>query len=198
MYITCKGFTYAKVTGGGAGGAVTYSGGAMADNLLVKADINFQYAEGQDHADGVRIAHKKKLTGVNTSFELADLPSAIKKALLSWTLSTNDLIIDDSDPDYYGVGFYCWNEEPVSEDDKWLAFWIYKSKFTADGISIATATDSIAYQHQTINGVGVGVQLSSGGKMSFVKTNDAALASEAAAIAWLKAEAGITSQGENT
>jgi len=192
MYITCKGLTYAKVTGGGAGSAVTYSSGAVADNLVVKADINFQYAEGQDHADGIRIAHKKKLTGVNTAFELADLPSAIKKALLSWTTATNDLIIDDSDPDYYGIGFYVWNEEPVSETDQWICYWIYKSKFTVDGISVSTATDSINYQHQTINGVGVGVQLSSGGAMSFVITNDAPLATEAAAVAWLKAMAGIT------
>ena len=192
MYITCKGLTYAKVSGGGAGSAVTYTGGAVADNLTVKADINFQYAEGQDHADGIRIAHKKKMTGVNTSFELADLPNTIKKALLGWQTATSDLIIDESDPDYYGIGFYIWNETPVSETDQWICYWIYKSKFTVDAISVSTATDSIAYQHQTINGAGVGVQLASGGKMSFVITNDAPLASEAAAIAWLKAKAGIS------
>lgn len=192
MYITCKGLTYAKVSGGGAGSAVTYTGGAMADNLTVKADINFQYAEGQDHADGIRVAHKKKVTGVNSSFELADLPNTIKKALLGWQTATSDLIVDESDPDYYGIGFYIWNEAPVTETDQWICYWIYKSKFSVDSISVSTATDSIAYQHQTINGVGVGVQLTSGGKMSFVITNDAPLQTEAAAVAWLKAKAGIS------
>ena len=192
MYITCKGLTYAKYKSGGAGSAVVYENGAVADNLTVKVDLNFQYAEGQDHADGIRIAHKKKMTGVNTAFELADLPSAIKKALLCWTVSTNDLIIDDSDPAYVGIGFYIWNEAPVSEEDQYICYWIYKQKFTADSISVSTATDSIAYQHQSIQGVGVGVQLSSGGPMCFAITNDAALATEAAAIAWLKSQAGIS------
>lgn len=191
MYITCKGLTYAKFASGGAGSAPVYTGGAVADNLTVKVDLNFQYAEGQDHADGVRIAHKKKMTGVTTAFELADLPSAIKKALLCWTASSNDLIIDDSDPDYVGIGFYIWNEEPVTEDDQWICYWVYKEKFTVDTISVSTANDSISYQHQTINGAGVGVQLTEGGKMSFVVTNDEPLATEAAAVAWLKSKAGI-------
>jgi phi13 family phage major tail protein len=192
MYITCKGLTYAKVTGGGAGSAVTYSNGAIAENLIAKATINFQNAEGQDYADGIRIAHKKKITGVNTSFELADLTSAIKKALLGWQTATSDLIIDESDPDYYGIGFYVWNEAPVSETDQWICYWIYKSRFSLDSIDVSTATDSISYQHQTINGTGVGVQLSSGGKQSFVITNDEPLATEAAAVAWLKSKANIT------
>ena len=191
MYITCKGLTYAKFASGGAGSAPVYTGGAVAENLTVKVDLNLQYAEGQDHADGVRIAHKKKLTGITTAFELADLPSEIKKALLCWTVSGNDLIIDDSDPDYVGIGFYIWNEEPVTEDDQWICYWVYKEKFTVDTISVSTANDSISYQHQTINGAGVGVQLTEGGKQSFVITNDEPLATEAAAIAWLKSKAGI-------
>ena len=192
MYITCKGLTYAKYKSGGAGSAVVYENGAVADNLTVKADINFQYAEGQDHADGVRIAHKKKITGVNTSFELADLPSTIKKALLGWQVASSDLVIDETDPDYYGIGFYIWNETPVAESDQYICYWVYKSKFAADAISVSTSTDSIAYQHQSINGVGVGVQLSSGGKMTFAITNDEPLATEAAAIAWLKAKGNIS------
>lgn len=192
MYITCKGLTYAKVSGGGAGSAVTYSGGKVLENLIAKVDLNFQYAEGQDYADGVRIAKKKKMTGVSTAFELADLPSDVKKDWLNWQTATNDLIIDESDPNWVGVGFYIWNETPVSEADNWICYWIYKQRYTVDGISVSTSNDSIAYQHQNISGDGVGVQLSSGGKMSFVKTNDAPLATEAAAIAWLKAEAGIT------
>lgn len=192
MYITCKGLTYAKVSGGGDGSAVTYTGGKTLENLVAKVDLNFQYAEGQDHADGVRIAHKKKMTGTTVAFELADLPSDVKKDWLNWQTQTNDLLIDESDPNWIGVGFYIWNETPVSEADNWTCYWIYKSRFSVDGISVSTANDSITYQHQSVNGSGVGVKLASGGKMTFVKTNDAPLATEAAAIAWLKSEAGIT------
>lgn len=195
MYITCKGLTYAKVTGGGAGSAVTYSSGAQKENLTCKVDLNFEYAEGKDHADGVQIAKKKKMTGVKVNFELADLPSAIKKDLLNWQVATNDLNIDESAPNFVGIGFYIWNETPVSETDEWICYWIYKAQFTVDSISVTTANDSISYQHQTINGDGVGVKLAAGGNWTFVKTNDAALTTEAAAIAWLKSMAGITGNG---
>ena len=195
MYITCKGLTYAKVASGGAGSAVVYSGGKVLDNLLAKVDLNLEYAEGQDHADGIRIANKRKLTGASVSFELSDLPADIKKDWLNWTTATNDLIIDESDPNWIGVGFYVWNETPLTEADNWLAYWVYKSRFTVDAISVATATDSIAYQHQTVNGNTVGVQLADGGKMCFVITNDAPLATEAAAVAWLKTKANISASG---
>lgn len=192
MYITCKGLTYATVSTGGAGSPVVYSGGAIKENLLCKADLSFDYAEGQDYADGVRIAKKKRMTGAKINFELADLPSAIKKSLLGWTTSSSDLVIDDGDPAYVGVGFYIWNEEPVTETDQWTCYWIYKARFTTDTISVVTSNDSISYQHQTINGDAVGVQVASAGPMCFAITNDAALATEASAIAWLKGQAGIS------
>ena len=193
MYITCKGLTYAKYKSGGAGSAVVYENGAVAENLLAKVQLSFQYAEGQDYADGKRIAQKKKMIGCNSSMELADLPSAIKKALLGWEVATNDLMIGGAGPDYVGFGFYIWNETPVAEDDEWICYWVYKTKFTVDNIDVSTSNDSIAYQHQTMSGTGDGVQISSGGDTYFVVTNDSALSTEAAAIAWLKAKAGINS-----
>jgi len=194
MYITCKGLTYAKYSSGGNGAAVAYTSGVVKDNLLARAEIAFQYAEGSDYADGKRIAHKEKMTGVTVALELADLPSAVKKDLLGWASAgqgSSDLLIG-GEPGAVGIGFYIWNEEPVSEDDQWIAYWVYKATFKAENIAVATSNDSIAYQHQTINGTGGGVQLASGGDVVYAITNDAALATEAAAIAWLKAKAGIT------
>lgn len=198
MILTCKGLTYAKFSSGGAGNAVSYTGGAQASNLVVKADVNFQFAEGSDYADGIRVAFKKKMVGVSSAFELADLPAAIKKALLNWVTATNDLLISDKEPDFYGIGFYIWNETPVDETDQWIGIWIYKQKFTMDSLSASTGTDSISYQHYNVQGTGVGVQLSSGGPMAFAITNDSPLTSEAAAIAWLQTQAGITGGSGNT
>ena len=192
MYKTCKGLTYAKYSSGGTGSAIAYTGGKTLDKLTVKADLNLQYAEGQDYADGVRVAHCKKLTGIDTAFELADLPADVRKDWLGWSTATNDLQITDKEPGFIGVGFYIWNENPTDNSDQWICYWVYKSKFTADTISVSTATDSIAYQHQTVSGSGVGVQLSSGGDFVFAQTNDTPLTTEAAAIAWLKGMAGIS------
>lgn len=214
MFITVKGLTFGRFNGGGDG--VTnpgYAGVVQRPNLTVRADVNFEYAEGQDYADGVRIANKRKVTGVSTTFELADLEDEIK-TMLGWahkpgsqtsgsqTTGGNEQaqdmlaanLITDQDPNYYGIGFYVWDEEPVTEADKYIAFWIYKSRFSADAISVATSTDAIAYQHQTINGRGVGVKLQNETRFTFVAVSGK-FNSEADAIAWLQDRSGYTSGG---
>lgn len=210
MYITVKGLTFGRFSSGGDGvNNPGYSGVVQRPNLTVRADVNFEYAEGQDYADGVRIANKRKVTGVSTTFELADLEDEIK-TMLGWAhkpgsqtsggneqaqdmLAAN--LITDQDPNYYGIGFYVWDEEPVTEADKYIAFWIYKSRFSADAISVATSTDAIAYQHQTINGRGVGVKLQNETRFTFVAVSGK-FNSEADAIAWLQDRSGYTSGGE--
>lgn len=209
MFITVKGLTFGKYSSGGDGvSAPSYTNVLQRPNLTVRADVNFQYAEGQDYADGVRIANKRKVTGVNTTFELADLDEQIK-TLLGWSYKSGQAsiggneaaenklgahLITDQDPDYYGIGFYAWDEEPVSEADKYIAFWIYKSRFSADAISVATSTDAIAYQHQTVNGRGVGVKLPNETRFSFVAVSDN-FNSEADAIAWLQSQSGSDGSG---
>ena len=79
MIITVKGLTYASYDSGGVAEAVVYDSGKQLENLTVNVDINFEYAEGSDYADGIRIAHKKKMTGANVAFELADLPEDVKE-----------------------------------------------------------------------------------------------------------------------
>lgn len=209
MFITVKGLTFGKFTGGGDGvNAPDYTNVLQRPNLTVRADVNFQYAEGQDYADGVRIANKRKITGVNTTFELADLDEQIK-TLLGWSHKSGQAsvggnetaedmmgadLITDQDPDYYGIGFYVWDEEPVSEADKYIAFWIYKSRFSADAISVATSTDAIAYQHQTINGRGVGVKLPNETRFTFVAVSQK-FNSESNAITWLQSQSGSDGSG---
>lgn len=195
MYKTCKGLTYAKVSSGGDGSAMSYTGGKQLDKLTCKVDINIQYAEGQDYADGIRIAHAKRVIGIDSAFELADLPSDVKKDWLGWVTATNDLKITDAEPGFIGVGFYIWNENPADNSDNWICYWIYKTKMAADAISVSTGTDSISYQHQSVSGSGVGVKLASADtNFTFAITNDSPLTTEAAAIAWLKGMAGISDQ----
>lgn len=191
MIITVKGLTYAKYESGGISSAVVYTGGKQLPNLTANVDINFEYAEGSDYADGVRIAHKKKMTGASVAFELADLPKDVKKDWFGWEKSGNDLNITEADPPFIGVGIYFWNEEPVTEDDNYVCYWVWKTKFSPDSISGGTSNDSISYQHHNTTGLAEGIKVAEGGKALFVATNEDAFATEAEAIAWLKAKAGI-------
>ena len=190
MIITVKGLTYAPYDSGGENSAVVYAEGKQLQNLTVQANIQFEYAEGSDYADGIRIAHKKKMTGANVTFELADLPDDVKRDWFGWEADDNDFLITEADPPFIGVGFYFWNEEPVSEDDNYCAYWVYKTKFSPDSIGGSTSNDSISYQHHNVTGLGEGIKVTEGGKAIFVKASES-FATEAEAIAWLKTEGNV-------
>ena len=197
MIITVKGLTYAKYSSGGINSPVKYEDGKQLENLTVNVDVNFEYAEGSDYADGIRIAHKKKMTGANVGMELADLPDDVKRDWFDWEASSNDFLITEEDPNSIGVGFYFWQETPVTEADAYCAYWIYKSKFSPDSISGSTSNDSISYQHHNVTGLAEGVKVEEGGKAIFVKVSEN-FDTEAEAIAWLKTEAGITDPSTST
>ena len=197
MIITVKGLTYAKYVSGGINSPVEYEDGKQLENLTVNVDVNFEYAEGSDYADGIRIAHKKKMTGANVGMELADLPDDVKQDWFDWAADGNDFLITEEDPNSIGVGFYFWQETPVTEADAYCAYWVYKSKFSPDSISGSTSNDSISYQHHNVTGLAEGVKVEEGGKAIFVKVSEN-FDTEAEAIAWLKAEAGITDPSTST
>ena len=197
MIITVKGLTYAKYVSGGINSPVEYEDGKQLENLTVNVDVNFEYAEGSDYADGIRIAHKKKMTGANVGMELADLPDDVKQDWFDWAADGNDFLITEEDPNSIGVGFYFWQETPVTEADAYCAYWVYKSKFSPDSISGSTSNDSISYQHHNVTGLAEGVKVEEGGKAIFVKVSEN-FDTEAEAIAWLKTEAGITDPSTST
>ena len=197
MIITVKGLTYAKYVSGGINSPVVYEDGKQLENLTVNVDVNFEYAEGSDYADGIRIAHKKKMTGANVGMELADLPDYVKEDWFDWAADGNDFLITEEDPNSIGVGFYFWQETPVTEADAYCAYWVYKSKFSPDSISGSTSNDSISYQHHNVTGLAEGVKVEEGGKAIFVKVSEN-FDTEAEAIAWLKTEAGITDPSTST
>lgn len=197
MIITVKGLTYAKYVSGGISSPVVYEDGKQLENLTVNVDVNFEYAEGSDYADGIRIAHKKKMTGANVGMELADLPDDVKEDWFDWAADGNDFLITEEDPNSIGVGFYFWQETPVTEADAYCAYWVYKSKFSPDSISGSTSNDSISYQHHNVTGLAEGVKVEEGGKAIFVKVSEN-FDTEAEAIAWLKTEAGITDPSTST
>ena len=197
MIMTVKGLTYAKYVSGGINSPVVYEDGKQLENLTVNVDVNFEYAEGSDYADGIRIAHKKKMTGANVGMELADLPDDVKEDWFDWAADGNDFLITEEDPNSIGVGFYFWQETPVTEADAYCAYWVYKSKFSPDSISGSTSNDSISYQHHNVTGLAEGVKVEEGGKAIFVKVSEN-FDTEAEAIAWLKTEAGITDPSTST
>lgn len=190
---TCKKFTYAKYSSGGDGSAMAYTGGKMLDDYLAKVDITEERAEENEYADGHKIDSEKIATGVSMALELVNNDDDIRKDVLGMATGTDsELLLTEADPPFVGAGCIMANRHKGTT--KWEGIWIYKIQFTTGGVSAETRRERTTWQHETINGAGVGVKLTSDGDVCFYayKSN---MATEAAAVTWLKGHAGISTQG---
>lgn len=191
---TCKGLTYAKYTSGGAGGAITYSGGTVKTDYLCKVDINENRDKQKEHADGHLIDVSNLLTEVTVALELANNDADIKKDLLGHKTgsATGELDVTDKDAPFVGVGFILCNRFCGTET--YEGYWFYKVQFSSGGVSSSTRKENEQWEHETINGEAMGVVLTSGGDTLFYTHFDAQT-TEAAVRTWLNGKAGVSSSG---
>ena len=185
---TCKKFTYAKYASGGDGAAIVYSGGTMLDDYLAKVDITEDRTDEKEYADGHLIDSEKIPTGVSMVLELVNNNDDIKTDVLGYAEgSSGELTLTEADPPFVGAG--CLMANRFKGTVTWEGYWIYKIQFTHQGVSAETRRDRTAWQHDTINGSGVGVVLAADGAACFYAHKSGM--TESAAIAWLKGPAGI-------
>ena len=185
---TCKKFTYAKYSSGGDGAAIVYSGGTMLDDYLAKVDITEDRTDEKEYADGHLIDSEKIPTGVSMVLELVNNNDDIKTDVLGYAEgSSGELTLTEADPPFVGAG--CLMANRFKGTVTWEGYWIYKIQFTHQGVSAETRRDRTAWQHDTINGSGVGVVLAADGAACFYAHKSGM--TESAAIAWLKGHAGI-------
>ena len=185
---TCKKFTYAKVTGGGSGSAMTYSGGTMLDDYLAKVDINEERTNEKEYADGHLIDSEKIPTAVSMALELVNNNDDIRKDVLGMADATTELQLTEADPPFVGAG--CLMANRFKGTVTWEGYWIYKIQFAMQGKSAETRRERTAFQHESINGDGVGVQLAADGAIVYYAFKSGM--TESAAVAWLKGHAGIS------
>ena len=186
---TCKKFTYAKVSGGGDGSAMSYTGGTMLDDYLAKVDINEERTNEKEYADGHLIDSEKIPTGVSMALELVNNNDDIRKDVLGMAEGTSgELLLTEADPPFVGAG--CLMANRFKGTVTWEGYWIYKTQFAMQGKSAETRRERTSFQHESINGDGVGVVLASDGAVTYYAYKSGM--TEAAAIAWLKGHAGIS------
>ena len=187
---TCKKFTYAKYSSGGDGSAISYTGGTMLEDYLAKVDINEERTDEKEYADGHLIDSEKIPTAVSMTLELVNNNASIKQDVLGLAVdSGGEMTLTESDPPFVGAG--CLMANRFKGTVTWEGYWIYKIQFAHQGVSAETRRDRTAFGHDSISGNGVGVQLASDGAVCFYAHKDGM--TESAAVAWLKAHAGISS-----
>ena len=195
MIIGVRDLTWAKVTGGGEGSAVTYSGGTMETDLMVRVDQSEERQDTAFHADDHVIDRDNSVTGANVALELAKIPQAALTDMVGYVSdgqTTADLTMTDADAPYVGVGFV--HVLRYKGTKSYLPFWYYKVQFSLGQRSFNTKGDSTEFQTESLEGKAVAVRLTSGGADSYYVRPLAPLATEAAAKTWLNTKAGISVQ----
>ena len=188
--VTCKKFTYAKYASGGDGSALVYTGGTMLDDYLAKVEITTDRTNEKEYADGKLIDSEKIATAVHMVLELVNNNDDIREDVLGMEDNgdTGELLLSENDPPFVGAG--CLMANRFKGVITWEGYWIYKIQFAHNGVSAETRRENTAWQHDTINGDGVGVSIASGGNTVFLAHKSGM--TESAAVTWLKGHAGIT------
>ena len=188
--IGLKGLTYAKVSGGGAGSAVTYTGGVAKTGLMRRAEVTIEREDVSQYGDDVRQEHANGVTGTNIALELTRADDAMKADLLGYTAdaTNNTLTVVDEESPYVGFGYITC--EVANGVKSYVGYWHYKVQFGMDADSAETKGENTNFQSVNLTGKGMGVQLSSGAPNAFYITKSAS--TEAAIRTWLNGLAGIT------
>ena len=190
--IGLKGLTYAKVSGGGAGSAVTYTGGATLPDLMIAANVTLNRQDVKQFADDHLVERDNGMTSTTIALELARLPAELKTGLLGYeagSSSQSDELSVVEDPAPY-VGFGYITKEVTNNVASYVGYWHYKVQFGLNDDNASTKGENTQFQSSNLTGEGMGVQLSSGGKITYYVTKSAS--TEAAIRTWLNGLAGIT------
>jgi phi13 family phage major tail protein len=190
--IGIKGLTYAKVSAGGDGSALTYTGGKVLADYLAKADIGENRDNIKEHADDHQIDAENALNEVTLALELVNMNEDIKKDILGHeaTGTTGELQVTGKDAPFVGIGFIVKNR--FKGTSKFEGYWFHKVQFSSGGMTANTRKDQTQFDHETINGSVQGVILTSGGDVVFYKHFDEQT-TEAAVRTWLNGCAGVSS-----
>ena len=190
--IGLKGLTYAQVSGGGAGSAVTYTGGATIADLMIAANVTLNRQDVKQYADDHLVERDNGMTSATIARALARLPAELKTGLLGYVAGSSSQsdelsVVEDPAP-YVGFGYI--TKEVTNGVASYVGYWHYKVQFGLNDDNASTKGENTQFQSSNLTGEGMGVQLSSGGKITYYVTKSAS--TEAAIRTWLNGLAGIT------
>lgn len=188
--IGLKGMTYAVVSGGGEGSAMTYSGGATQANLMIAANVTINRDNAKQHADNTAVERVNGITSAQIALELARLDDDKKAAILGYVAgasSDGTLTVTDAPAPYVGFGYI--TNEVKAGVASYVGYWFYKVQFGMENDNAQTKAEQTQFQSVNLTGEAMGVQLEAGGPMVFYITKTAD--SESAIRTWLNGLANI-------
>lgn len=189
MVTRVRGLTWAKVSGGGEGSAVTYTGGKAQPDMIVRVDQSEETSQVSFYADDHRIDRDNGTNGASVSFELAKLTDEMLEEWMGYESITDGLRRGDAEAPFIGVGFIYGSRYKGVNTFK--AYWYYKVQFSRGQRSFNTKGENLAFQTESADGEAMGVRLDNTEKVYYYEES-AELETEAAARTWLNGRAGIS------
>lgn len=173
------------------GSAPTYSGGKVVAEA-VSAALNWNRADGHFYGDDMELDSENGVLGYTLDFEPSGLADDVRAMLLGETVSSSEYTInEDASPDVgFGYVRVMRTSGTGGVSTTYEGWWFYKLKFGLTSEEARTKEQNIEWRTPTLNGIGSGVQQTSGGKLEFAVHK--AFDTKAGAIAYVKGKAGIT------
>ena len=187
-----KYLTWAPVTGGGSGSAVTYGTGTAETDKMVHVDMSEDRNDDGFNADDHRIDHDNSINSASIALEVARLSSAMKKGILGHAEGTSDeMHVTDAPSPFVGVGFVV--RDRYKGADTFRGYWYYKVQFSEGQRAWDTRGENINYQTESLEGDAEAVQLASGGEFTYYSYKElTGTGAETSAYSYVKTHAGIS------
>ena len=173
------------------GSAPTYGNGKVIDEARAAA-LAWQRADGSFYGDDVELDSDNGITGYTLDFESTGLKDDVRAYILGETVQTGEYTISEEAAPDVGFGYVrvMRTDGTSGVKDSYEAWWFYKLKFGMNSEETRTKERNREWRTPTLNGVGAGVQLESGGKLKFAVHKT--FTTKADAISYVKSKAGIS------
>lgn len=188
MIVGAKYLTWAPFTSGGEGAAVVYGTGTAEADKVVRVDMSEERSDVPFHADDHRIDRDNSINGASLSIEVAQLTADMREGMLGHVASSSVYSVTDAASPFVGVGFVL--KLRYKGTETYRAYWYHKVQFSEGQRSFNTKGENLEFQTESLEGAAEAVQLTTGGAFEYYCYTE--VATDAAALTWLKGKAGIT------
>lgn len=173
------------------GQAPTYTDGVVVGKLMT-ANLTYTQADAKLYGDDALVASDISVTGGDITMQITHLSPEIKAKMLgmvSGSGSTGEYSLTDAVPPLGGFGYV---RGGIADNGNavYTAYWLWRTTWAMSSENATTRGDSTEYQTPELKGTMMAANIDNSGASNFYTQKD--FTSEADAIAWVNAKAGIS------
>lgn len=186
-----KYLTFTPITAETPQSAITYGTGVVAQHAI-SGEVTYNRDEQKLFGDDALAEYYNGLTDYDMTLGLTELDDdlvvmlGIERAATATNVTTYHMVADNQQA--VGVGFM--QTQIKNGVTSYIGYWFHKVTFVINTESAQTRGETLEWQTPTLNGQGWGVELDTTNGAQYRERQ--VFTTEAAALAWLKGKANIT------